>query len=99
LRQRSKLARSLWNLRMLDPKLDGGPVSIRRLRCPRCGAAPTSLIEHVTVYTTFQCEDGARCAEGDHSEGDITMVRAVCACDHRWRLRGVTQITDLDLTK
>jgi hypothetical protein len=84
---------------MPDPAPQEVTVPARRLRCPRCDAAPTSLCEHVVAYTYFDYADGARSVEGYHEVGDIYMVRAICACGHCWRLRGVCQITDLDLPK
>lgn len=68
----------------------------RPLLCPKCGHHPTSYTEASEAFTTFQANDnGAPETEGNHHHGLITGVTANCACGNRWRLRGITQITDV----
>jgi hypothetical protein len=57
-------------------------------------------VEHVIVTTTFDASLGSRSDEGYHSMGgDSIAVFAECACGHRWKLRGVIQITCIDVTR
>ena len=75
-------------------------VAIRRLRCPRCRKTPTEAIEHGRWSSSWAISDDGklRDTEGYHEAGDYTHVTAKCSCGHRWRVRGVMQITGLDLT-
>lgn len=74
------------------------PIKTRKIRCPRCSGVPSELIERWGGFTTtFDYDGERRSAEGYHSEGDPQAVHARCVCGHRWAIRGVTQITDLDV--
>lgn len=69
-------------------------------RCPKCKADGENIIlrEHWTdhVIEFVQNADGTVQPEGILREGSPAMVRGVCACcGHRWKLRGVSQITEL----
>ncbi len=70
---------------------------MRIRRCPKCRALPVRYVEVLAEFTTtFEAkQDGRPEEEGWHSEGYPTHVLAYCVCKHRWRLRGVLQITDL----
>lgn len=70
----------------------------RRPRCPKCHKPPESYLEVSEAYTTFYTDDQGRPdAEGFHSSGGpILHVEARCARGHKWRLRNVLQITDLE---
>jgi hypothetical protein len=70
----------------------------RRLRCPKCRKAPRQIVEYIVGASVFDVlEDGAvRDGEGIHEPGGYFKVEAKCGCGHRWRLKGVTQVTDLD---
>ena len=74
----------------------GDWVATKRVRCPSCGGAPERYVELGTQTLSFEARLGQRAEEGFHNSGDILSVSAVCACGHRWKLRGVRQITDLD---
>lgn len=77
---------------------DKGRIATRRIKCPKCRQPPAEYIEHVHVSTTFDAGPEWRSDEGHHSMGgDAFAVDAVCSCGHRWRLRGIVQITNLDI--
>ena len=70
-------------------------IAIRKVACPKCRKPPSVYREFYSGF--FAAEEGSRTAIGYHSEGMPCSVMAVCDCGHKWRLRGVRQITDLDL--
>lgn len=73
-------------------------VKTRVKRCPVCKQPARLFIEHTEVYTEFSSpRPGERTWEGYHSDGYPTHVSARCENEHHWRLRGVKQITDIDL--
>ena len=73
-------------------------VPCRTLACPRCGCAPDRLVEVLRDFTSvFDYENGRRSEKGFHGEGLPHKVIAKCPCGHKWTLRGVRQITDLDV--
>ena len=73
-------------------------VKTRRIRCPRCGAAPTQLVERWDGFTSsFDYDGERRSVEGYHDEGAPTAVHAHCGCGHRWCIKGITQVTELDV--
>ena len=66
--------------------------------CPLCNALPSHYVEVWTGRTIeFDAdENGVPGSVGALGEGTPTHVIAVCReCRHRWKLRGVNQITDL----
>jgi hypothetical protein len=67
------------------------------VRCPACGDAPERYVEFGTATMSFDARPGLRAEEGFHMAGDVERVEAICGCGHRWKLRGVRQIIDLDL--
>lgn len=66
-------------------------------RCPRCRNLPSVYIEMWAGHTIeFDADENGRPeAEGYLREGEPHHVEARCRCGHMWRLRGVTQITEL----
>jgi hypothetical protein len=68
-------------------------------KCPKCKSKNLQLIELWTHSITWdQTEEagGLTSTEGDLNPGDPYRVDALCKqCNYAWRLRGVTQITDL----
>lgn len=69
----------------------------KKIRCPKCGSMPTTFDEHWDAHTIqFQMgRDGVIEEHGDLNPGDPTSVKALCDCGHKWKLKGVRQITDL----
>lgn len=76
-------------------------LSIRKIRCPKCGEPPSCFDEMwVDHGIRFDVDGDMRCASGDMFEGSPVRVIAECSgCRNRWALRGVTQITELDLAE
>lgn len=72
-------------------------IATRQIRCPSCGSAPERYIEVGAAMMSFDARLGQRQAEGFHTVGAVERVEAVCSCGHRWKLRGIRQIIDLDL--
>lgn len=79
-------------------------IEIVRIRCGRCKAPPVRLVEVWTGHTmTFDVlpskTSGAEVREvnGYMQDGSPDHVRAECACGHKWRLRNVQQVTEVDL--
>lgn len=72
---------------------------IKRLRCGACGEPPERLVEVGSISMTFAVSaDGRyRDAEGVQREGAVEQLYAVCAHGHRWRMRGVMQVTSVDV--
>lgn len=66
-------------------------------RCPKCGLKPQYYIEiwanHTIHFGTDA--DGRPDDEGALIEGDPHSVMAECPCGHKWRLKGVQQITEI----
>ena len=69
----------------------------RKIRCPKCGSRPDHYREFYSkMGTEFDARsDGTPEPVGFHFEGLPRSVLAVCGQGHHWRLRGVSQITDL----
>jgi hypothetical protein len=72
-------------------------VTIKPRRCPKCGATAAYFnelwIDHAIV---FDSDDGFYDGrEGIIKEGRPYGVEAICQEGHTWRLRGITQITEL----
>lgn len=77
--------------------VDQSTVAIRKLRCPKCRKPPVALIEVTEALTSFTVRDGVRRdVEGYHLHGGSLRVHARCEDDHRWRVRGASQIWDID---
>jgi hypothetical protein len=73
------------------------PQKIIKIKCPKCGAAPKMLTEEWTG-SGIQREviNGMLDDVGEKFYGRPCGVNARCSnCDHGWRLRGVTQITEV----
>lgn len=72
----------------------------RQIRCAACGKEPTRLSEQWSDHCIeFILADGKRSREGYLQDGHPTKVVAVCECGHYWTLRGVLQITSLDVAE
>lgn len=67
-------------------------------KCPKCRGTTLSIREFSVAMTDFEQEDGVLDREGYHSSGHITGLEMTCGCGHRWRPRGVAQVTDLEVT-
>lgn len=71
---------------------------IKKIRCPKCGKEPSFLQEILDGETlSFGLRDGVREKYGSYGKGGSTKVIAECDCGHHWTLRGVVQVTDLDI--
>jgi hypothetical protein len=71
---------------------------MRKIRCPKCGKAPTQYIEYWAGFCiSFDVTpEGLPEEEGwMTNDGNPYRVSAKCQCGHIWNLRGVLQITDL----
>lgn len=68
-------------------------------KCPRCGGRPGAYLEFWTACTVefLVTAAGAPQKDGNVCPGvPAGRVDATCdGCGHRWRLRGVSQITEL----
>lgn len=67
-------------------------------KCPKCGGKqPDYYVELWTDHAVYFYADasGRPEKEGSLTEGEPHYVDAVCKCGHRWRLRGISQITEL----
>ena len=69
-------------------------------KCPKCKSTPESYTE---MWTNHAINFDAKCGVPDEigylSDGHPYCVYANCECGHSWRLRGVSQITDLKKNK
>ena len=73
-------------------------IPCKRIKCPKCGKEPFALDEVWENHNIqFAYADGKRGREGWLGEGSPVAVVARCECGYAWRLRGITQITELDL--
>lgn len=72
---------------------------IKKIRCPKCKSPVCLLVELWMNHAAyFDVINDRRFLVGGLSPGYPYCVEAHCGnCRHVWRLRGVTQITDLDL--
>jgi hypothetical protein len=72
-------------------------VQIRRgIVCPKCRKEPIQLVEHWTGHIIeFSVKNGMVDQEGNKEMGDPDHVVAVCGCGHTWRVRGISQITEI----
>jgi hypothetical protein len=70
---------------------------VPKRKCPKCGSTPTSYLEMWTAHgIQFDADDqGVPDAEGYMVDGNPDYVQANCDCGHSWRLRGISQITEL----
>ena len=67
-------------------------------RCPKCRSFPNEYMEVWTKHgLSFDADDtGKPSEEGYCSTGRPDYVIASCRkCGHAWRLKGVTQITEI----
>jgi hypothetical protein len=69
---------------------------VKPLRCPKCNRFPEYYREFIEYCAEFNVdENGWPENEGNHSEGDYFKLEAFCRCGHAWRIRGASQITDV----
>ena len=67
-------------------------------RCSDCRRFPIRYHEASEAFTTFEADaQGRPEQEGHHSHGDLLYVVAECACGNKWRVRGVTQIINIEM--
>lgn len=73
-------------------------IKIKRIKCPSCKQQGVRLLrEFGTVSQIFMVRDSWRDADGDIGEvSGGGGVQACCRCGHEWKLKGVSQIDDLD---
>ncbi len=66
-------------------------------RCPRCRKPPVRYVEWWDGFTmSFDTRAGVPESEGYKHDGYPSgKVVAECACGHEWRVRGVSQVTQL----
>ena len=66
--------------------------------CPQCGSGSLELTEHWhEAQIVFKQEAGRIVDHWQNDNPDPYKVVARCGgCNHRWRLRGVTQIADVE---
>jgi Zn finger protein HypA/HybF involved in hydrogenase expression len=67
-------------------------------RCPKCKSRSMSFKEHWHCSIEFIVTNGwlDRANGNMHPDGDPYKVTATCAeCNHRWTIRGASQITDV----
>lgn len=102
-----KFARETRNeIARLTAKMDSHPMARKKPRgpraklprCPKCHQRPIEYIELWRDHTMrFGVdEEGRPNEEGNLHDGAPYCVEAECACGHRWRLKGILQITDLE---
>ena len=73
-------------------------IPIKKINCPKCGRIPYLLQELWTGHSIeFLIDSEGREEEGILCEGCPQSVVAWCNCGHKWTLRKITQIIDLDL--
>lgn len=81
---------------------EAAPVeSVVRWRCPKCRQPPRRFIElwNRSQSTIEFSLVGGVLKPDMHNPPDVepTGVEAECECGHRWRLRGMVQITSLGI--
>ena len=70
--------------------------SVRRCVCPKCKSSDLILTELWKNHSIQWHLNGETLGKGNAEPGDPYRVEAFCnECNHEWRLRGVTQITDV----
>lgn len=76
-------------------------VKVKDIRCPSCNVVNNidwfseEWEGHTIDFTVDRA--GTRETEGIlNDKGNPVRVRAYCKCGHKWHLRGITQITQLD---
>ncbi len=73
-------------------------IPCRDIQCPKCGNRPYLLIERWRGHTIeFDYNTGTRSKDGLLKDGEPYKVEARCDCGNWWTLRGVSQITNLDI--
>jgi hypothetical protein len=82
-----------------ETELEGAPVQIKRIVCPKCKRANNlaALIEHFGSEMSYDVEGEFRSEFGYIREGDATGVEAFCKCGHHWMLKGVLQLPELTI--
>ena len=69
---------------------------MKQPRCPRCRKRPTTYTEIWDGTIQFDVDEhGVPEEKGNLEWGKPCSVEAECKCGHAWKLRGVTQITEL----
>lgn len=71
--------------------------TVKPPRCPACGSFPNHYDEIWIGHSIQFAADlkGRPAKEGYMGEGSPFKVIATCRCGRSWKLRGVTQITEL----
>ncbi|HFQ4886663.1 hypothetical protein [Vibrio parahaemolyticus] len=66
------------------------------IKCPKCGGSPNAYQEVSLQVHEFAVDHNMVEEKGELESSDILHVIAVCGnCDYRWKLRGITQIIDI----
>lgn len=74
-------------------------ILMKTYKCSKCKSSPKAFVELWGAGNTivFQCDENGE----PQDEGDLCIdsapygVEERCICGHQWRLRGVSQITEL----
>lgn len=71
--------------------------SVSRCVCPKCKSSDLTLTELWKNHSVqFYYKNGEIVGKGNLEPGDPYKVEAFCNdCSHEWRLKGITQISDV----
>ena len=67
-------------------------------KCPKCRKYQIVILTEVWTghHIEFEVVNGVREEKGYLEDGEPFAVYAECACGNRWKLRGVSDIRQLD---
>jgi hypothetical protein len=68
---------------------------MRIIKCPKCGNRPIRYVEFWKDHTISFETDGITLEDPNCDPGDPYKVHAHCLCGHEWRLKKITQITEI----
>lgn len=85
------------NLRKMEENKQCTIQNVRQCVCPKCKSTDLTLTELWKNHSIqFQYRNGKIIYKGNLEPGDPYKVEAFCNdCNHEWRLKKVTQITDV----
>ncbi|MDR2782553.1 MAG: hypothetical protein LBB48_01690 [Treponema sp.] len=68
---------------------------MKKIKCSKCGGAP-SFYKEIWSGAVMMFDAETFESYGNEDYGDPYCVQAICGkCGHIWRIRGITQITDI----
>ena len=68
----------------------------KTIKCPKCRSIPESFMEFWKNHTiSFGVTDGKVDEMGYLDVGEPDYVEANCTCGHYWKLKGISQITEV----